>query len=110
MRIARECFGIDRTTVVYDSDISGLGGNADEFFVMAGAEKVDGTIAARTTIVHARRSCADPCALSAPLSDRQRDEASHCPWEGFDTGCQPWELADRLGVSHAAGLASKPSL
>jgi hypothetical protein len=50
MRIVREYLGIDRTTVVYDNDISGVGGNADEFFVVAEAEKTDGTIAARTTI------------------------------------------------------------
>jgi hypothetical protein len=50
MRIVREYLGIDRTTVVYDNDISGVGGNADEFFVVAEAKKINGTIAARTTI------------------------------------------------------------
>lgn len=50
MRIVREYFGIDRTTVVYDNDISGVGGNADEFFVVAEVERIDGTLAARTTI------------------------------------------------------------
>lgn len=68
MRIVREYFGIDRTTVVYDNDISGVGGNADEFFVVAEVERIDGTTAARTTHhVLARRSSSSPCGLSAPL-------------------------------------------
>jgi hypothetical protein len=50
MRIVREYLGIDRTTVVYDNDISGVGGNADEFFVVAEVERIDGTTATRTTI------------------------------------------------------------
>jgi len=50
MRIVREYFGLDRTTVVHDNEISGVGGNADEFFVVAEVGKVDGTSAARTTI------------------------------------------------------------
>lgn len=50
MRIVREYFGLDRTTVVYDNDISGVGGNADDFFVVAEVGKTEGTLAARTTI------------------------------------------------------------
>lgn len=50
MRIVREYFGVDRTTVVYDSEITGVGGTGDEFFIVADATKVDGTPIARTTV------------------------------------------------------------
>lgn len=49
MRIVRDYFGADRTTVAYENEISGVGGNADEFFVMAEVEK-NGMPAVRTTV------------------------------------------------------------
>jgi hypothetical protein len=49
MRIVRDYFGADRTTVTYENEISGVGGNADEFFVEAEVEK-NGTPAVRTTV------------------------------------------------------------
>jgi hypothetical protein len=49
MRIVRDYFGADRTTVSYENEISGVGGNADEFFVMAEVEK-NGVPAVRTTV------------------------------------------------------------
>jgi hypothetical protein len=42
-------FGADRTTVAYENEISGVGGNADEFFVVAEFEK-NGIPAVRTTV------------------------------------------------------------
>jgi hypothetical protein len=49
MRIVRDYFGADRTTVTYENEIAGVGGNADEFFVMAEVEK-NGMPAVRTTV------------------------------------------------------------
>ncbi len=50
MRIVREYFGLERTTVVYDNEISGAGGNADEFYLVAEVGRSDGTPAACTTV------------------------------------------------------------
>lgn len=50
MRIVREYFGPERTTVVYDNEISGAGGNADEFYLVAEVGRSDGTPAACTTV------------------------------------------------------------
>lgn len=78
MRIVREYFGLDRTTVAYDNDISGVGGNADEFFVVAEAEKIGGTIAARTTITFSHDEVAQI------LADYRRhypiDNTTKYPW------------------------------
>ena len=48
MRVVREYFGADRTTVTYENEISGVGGNADEFFIVA--EVGHGASAVRTTV------------------------------------------------------------
>jgi hypothetical protein len=50
MRIVRDYFGVDRTTVTYENEISGVGGNADGFFVVAEGERSDGTPVVRTTV------------------------------------------------------------
>lgn len=50
MRIVREYFGLERTTVVYDNRISGAGGDADEFYLVAEVGRSDDTPAARTTV------------------------------------------------------------
>ena len=50
MRIVRDYFGLDRTTVTYDSDITGVGGNADAFYVVAEVTKADGALATRTVV------------------------------------------------------------
>jgi hypothetical protein len=50
MRIVRDYFGLDRTTVTYDSEITGVGGNADAFYVVAEVTKGDGSLATRTVV------------------------------------------------------------
>lgn len=50
MRIVRDYFGLDRTTVTYDCDISGVGGDADSFYIVADVVNSDGRTAARTVV------------------------------------------------------------
>jgi hypothetical protein len=50
MRAVREYFGVDRTTVSYEQEITGVGGNADEFFVLCEAGREQGKPAVRTTV------------------------------------------------------------
>lgn len=47
MRIVREYFGLERTTVACGNEISGAGGNADEFYLVAEVGRSDGTPTAR---------------------------------------------------------------
>ncbi len=65
MRIVRDYFGADRTTVAYEIEISGVGGNADEFFVVAEVEK-NGLPAVRTTVHFTTRRWR----ISSPTIDR----------------------------------------
>jgi hypothetical protein len=50
MRVMREYFGVDRTTVTYEHQITGVGGNTDEFFVLCEAGRQAGHAAVRTTV------------------------------------------------------------
>ena len=50
MRAVREYFGVDQTTVTYQQEITGAGGNADEFFVLCEAGRHQGKPAVRTTV------------------------------------------------------------
>jgi hypothetical protein len=50
MRVVREYFGVDRTTVTYEHEITGVGGNPDGFFVLCEARSQDGHPAVRTTV------------------------------------------------------------
>lgn len=50
MRAVREYFGVDQTTVTYEQEITGVGGNADEFFVLCEAGRHQGKPAVRTTV------------------------------------------------------------
>lgn len=50
MRAVREYFGVDRTTVTYEHEITGVGGNADEFFVLCEAGGEGGKPVLRTTV------------------------------------------------------------
>ena len=50
MRAVREYFGVDQTTVTYEQEITGVGGNADEFFVLCEAGRQQGKPAVRTTV------------------------------------------------------------
>lgn len=50
MRAVREYFGVDQTTVTYEQEITGVGGNADEFFILCEAGGQQGRPAVRTTI------------------------------------------------------------
>jgi hypothetical protein len=50
MHIVRDYFGLDRTTVTYDSEITGVGGDASAFYVVAEVTKSDGSLATRTVV------------------------------------------------------------
>ena len=50
MRAVREYFGVDRTTVSYEHEITGVGGTTDEFFVLCEAGREQGKPAVRTTV------------------------------------------------------------
>ena len=50
MRVVREYFGVDRTTVAYEHEVSGVGGSADEIFVLCEAGRERGKPAVRTTV------------------------------------------------------------
>lgn len=75
MRIVREYFGLDRTTVVYENEISGVGGNAGEFFVVAEIGSARGASSARTTVTFSHDE------MSRILADYRR----HYPVDGATT-------------------------
>jgi hypothetical protein len=50
MRAVREYLGVDRTTVSYEHEITGVGGTSDEFFVLCEAGREQGKPAVRTTV------------------------------------------------------------
>ena len=50
MRVMREYFGVDRTTVTYEHQITGVGGNTDECFVLCETGRLAGHAAVRTTV------------------------------------------------------------
>jgi hypothetical protein len=50
MRIVRDYFGLDRTTVTYDCDITGVGGDADCFYIVADLIQSGDRSGARTVV------------------------------------------------------------
>ena len=72
MRAVREYFGADQTTVTYEHEISGVGGNADEFFILCEAGGQQGKPAVRTTVYFTHNEMANL------LADYRR----HYPIEG----------------------------
>lgn len=50
VRIVRDHFGLDRTTIIHEHEITGVGGTADEFIVVAEVGNVGETPSARTTV------------------------------------------------------------
>ncbi len=50
MRVVREYLGVDRTTVTYEHEITGVGGSSAEFLVLCEAGRQDGKPAVRTTV------------------------------------------------------------
>lgn len=50
MRIVRDYFGLDRTTVTYDCEITGVGGDADSFYIVADLIQSSGRSGARTVV------------------------------------------------------------
>jgi hypothetical protein len=50
MRIVRDYFGLDRTTVTYDCEITGVGGDADSFHIVADLIQSSGRSGARTVV------------------------------------------------------------
>jgi hypothetical protein len=49
MRVVREYFGVDRTTVTYEHQITGVAGDRDEFFVLCEAGRQGGRPAVRSS-------------------------------------------------------------
>jgi hypothetical protein len=72
MRAMREYFGVDRATVTYEHEITGVGGNADELFVLCEAGRQQGKPAVRTTVYFTREEMAHFLA----------DSRQHHPIEG----------------------------
>jgi len=77
MRAVREYFGVDRTIVSYEHDITGVGGTANEFFVLCEALREQGKPAVRTTVYFTHDEMAHLLA----------DYRAHNPIEG-----QSWTL------------------
>lgn len=50
MRAVREYVGVDQTTVTYEQEITGVGGNAEEFSILCDAGGQQGKPAVRTTV------------------------------------------------------------
>ena len=50
MRVVREYFGIDRTTVTYEHEITGVGGDAGEFFVLCESGRQNDKPAVRMSV------------------------------------------------------------
>jgi hypothetical protein len=74
----REYFGADRTTVTYEHEITGVGGNAEEFFVLCEVGREKGKPAVRTTVYFTHEEMAHLLA----------DYRQHHPIKG-----QSWTLA-----------------
>ena len=86
MRIVRDYFGLDRTTVTYDCEITGVGGDADSFYIVADLIQSSGRSGARTVVplshdemarmlADYRQNCPiDEEALSALLAGPKRIE------------------------------------
>lgn len=85
MRAVREYFGVDRTTVTYEHEITGVGGSAQEFFVLCEAGREQGKPAVRTTVYFTHEEMANLMA----------DYREHHPIEG-----ESWTL--RLSGPQAA--------
>jgi hypothetical protein len=75
MRIVRDYFGLDRTTVTYDCEITGVGGDADSFYIVADVIQSSGRSGARTVVTLSHdemaRMLADyrqNCPVSEPLA------------------------------------------
>lgn len=116
MRIVRDYFGLDRTTVTYDSEITGVGGNADAFYVVAEVTKGDGSLATRTVVTFSHGEVArmlaeyrcnypiDNPALRPPLSlDHPRDPASDSP--SLSAHLPAFEECPSVGAGIARRLA-----
>ena len=72
-----EYFGVDRTSVSYEHEITGVGGTTDEFFVLCDAGREQGKPAVRTTVYFTHDEMAHLLA----------DYRAHHPIEG-----QSWNL------------------
>ena len=88
MRAVREYFGADQTTVTYEHEISGVGGNADEFFILCEAGGQQGKPAVRTTIYFTHDEMANLLA----------DYRQHHPIEGTAHQLQLPAPADRWSI------------
>ena len=88
MRAVREYFGADQTTVTYEHEISGVGGNADEFFILCEAGGQQGKPAVRTTVYFTHDEMARLLA----------DYRQHHPIEGTAHQLQLHASADRWRI------------
>jgi hypothetical protein len=97
MRAVREYFGADQTTVTYEHEITGVGGNADEFFVLCEAGRQQGKPAVRTTIHFTHDEMANLLA----------DYRQHHPIEGTAHQLQLPAPADRWRIRQMRRLLLK---
>jgi hypothetical protein len=94
MRIVRDYFGLDRTTVTYDCEITGVGGDAESFYIVADVVQSSGRSAARTVVTLSqdemarmladyRQNCPiDQEGLTALLAGPRSN------WQGFLATCR----------------------
>ena len=97
MRAVREYFGVDQTTVTYEQEITGVGGNADEYFVLCEAGRQQGRPAVRTTVYFTHDEMAHLLA----------DYRLHQPIEGTSRQLRLPAPADRWGICPVRRLLRK---
>ena len=88
MRAVREYFDADQTTVTYEHEITGVGGNADEFFTLSEAGRQNGKPAVRTTVYFTHDEMANLLA----------DYRQHHPIEGIANRVQLPAPANRWSI------------
>ena len=94
MRAVREYFGVDQTTVTYEQEITGVGGNADEFFVLSEAGRQQGKPAVRTTVYFTHEEMARLLAdyrQHHPIEGTSHKLRLPAPADGWRT-CAMWRL------------------
>ena len=96
MRAVREYFGVDQTTVTYEQEITGVGGNADEFFVLCEAGRQQGKPAVRTTVYFTHQE------MAHLLADyRQHHPIEGQSWAFVLSGPQaPWRQRVKRVIDH----------
>jgi len=99
MRIARDYFGVDRTTVTYENEISGVGGTADGFFVVAEAMNSNGAPAVRTTVHFTHGEMAHLLAdyrQNHPIEGTARQLRLQAPAHRHRLACRAWDALMKI--------------